>query len=129
MIRQLLPMLRCSAVSAVVALAITPWSGQAQRSSPLVLRGIVVDSVSGAVLPGAAVEVHGQRIIAFTDAQGRFALNKVAAGSLMLRTRLIGYSDNATAYQVDQNIDSLRIKLAPNPVVLAAIEVVTNRFE
>lgn len=53
----------------------TLWSHE-----PLVMRGIVTDSLSGAVVVGARVELVGTKFVGVTNASGEFAISGVLPG-------------------------------------------------
>jgi Carboxypeptidase regulatory-like domain/Alginate export len=78
-----------AAVIAAVLLLAGPVSAQEQRG---VIEGVVKDS-SGAVLPGATVEVHtpsGVALTTITDAQGVYRFPSVAPGTYVVNARLQG---------------------------------------
>ncbi|HUR92296.1 MAG TPA: carboxypeptidase regulatory-like domain-containing protein [Gemmatimonadaceae bacterium] len=68
-------------VAAFLAIA-SQATAQGARSPALgTLEGVVVDSVRGGALRGAAVKVEGTSRFAFTDSLGRYRVDSVPAGS------------------------------------------------
>ncbi|HET9986152.1 MAG TPA: SusC/RagA family TonB-linked outer membrane protein [Longimicrobiales bacterium] len=70
-----------------------PQAGAAEiESAPVgTITGRVVDAATRAPLPGAQLSIPGTGIGALADADGRYVLTNVAAGSVTLRVDLIGY--------------------------------------
>lgn len=120
---------RLSLLSFAAGIVLAASSTAAQQATTFTLTGVVVDSATGAPISGAWVEIFGRNIVAITDPSGAFRLPKVPAGVMAIRVRQLGYADAFIAYDVASDITSIRINLAPNPIVLEAVQVVTNRFE
>jgi hypothetical protein len=104
-------------------------SAVGQQVEVVALHGEVVDKSSGQGIVGASVEVIGQKIVSFTDANGRFVLPRVRVGGAAVRVRLLGYSDVVFSRNIAAGDSPMRIELVPNPVVMQALEVVADRFE
>jgi len=77
-------------------LGLTAAVGQAQSGA---LAGRVTDA-DGAPLPGANVQVLGTALGAATDADGRFAIEAVPAGTYRLRASSVGYAPAEAAVTV-----------------------------
>ncbi|MEM9998814.1 MAG: TonB-dependent receptor [Bacteroidota bacterium] len=78
----------CLAVLVAVAA-----SGAAAQSGALTgtIAGRVTDAVTGEALPGATVVVVGTTLGAATDAEGRYTIDEVSAGTRVLRASFVGY--------------------------------------
>ncbi len=85
--------------------------------------GTVRDAGTSAPLARATVAILGTRLSAETDAEGRYTLTGVPAGSYALRARLLGYLPGAAAAVVQdgqQTVADLQMKASPielNPIV------------
>jgi len=84
--------------------------------------GRVVDSSTGQARPGASVSVAGMTRGVIADSLGRFAIDRLTPGSIVLQARLLGY---ATAEQrvtiVANDTTRVEIRLAQSAVVLGAM--------
>src|ERR687896_214318 len=67
-----------------------------------VLRGIVVDSSSGAPITGANIAVRGTTIGAATGSDGRFTIANVPDGDVPIIVRRIGYRARELRVRPDQ---------------------------
>ena len=72
----------------VIVVGRRPVSGQQSASK---INGLVTDT-SGAILPGAAVEVEQNGLKAVSDAQGQFTISNVAPGTYTLKVSYVGFS-------------------------------------
>lgn len=97
-------------------LAPTALAGQGR-----VVRGIVVDSSSGAPITGANIAVRGTTIGAVTGADGRFTIANVPAGDVPLVVRRIGYGARELVVRPDQT--DLRVAMRSDPLQLDAVVV------
>lgn len=104
-------------------------NSQLVAGQELTVRGIVVDKTTGAPVVGAAVEVLTRMLTAMTDSTGHFALRTVSEGPAVLRVRQMGYEDALYSYHFEPDLLPLWIEIAPNPVLIQAIEVVADRFK
>lgn len=93
---------------------------------PLTIRGQVVDAESGSPVAGALVEPPDRRSARVTDPEGRFAIPDLRPGE-RLDVSLLGYE--TARVSVPRDGGTLRIELEPDPIVLAGIEVLSDRFE
>ncbi|HUK99577.1 MAG TPA: TonB-dependent receptor [Nitrospirota bacterium] len=62
--------------------------------------GVVSDSVTGAPLPGASVQIKGTSLGMATDIYGKYTLYSVPAGSYTLSVSYIGYRDKELPFNV-----------------------------
>ncbi len=113
----------------VLALALPAGSAQAQGTKPArrTVTGVVVDSATGRPLAGAGVDLGKREVL--TDSAGRFRFPDVAEGSVTLSAWQLGYGDREVQLAVGGTMAPARIALAPDPVKLRAITVMTDRFK
>lgn len=120
------------ALAAVLAAASLPpasVSAQQARDEKVNLVGVVVDRQAGTPIVGAYVELVERDVGIYTDAQGRFRFSGVRPGNYSLKTQQLGYRDGVQIVQVEAGSGLVRVELEPDPVMLEAIEVITNRLE
>src|SRR5206468_12275647 len=97
------------------------------------MTGSVKDGDTGGPITAATVTVVGTRCSAQTDAEGRFTIGGVPAGSYRLRARMLGYTAADTSAVVEdgqQSVMDLRLKRSPielNPVVAIGYATVEKR--
>src|SRR5262245_17865128 len=78
--------LHLAVATAVFVCGVIP--ADAQPSSRVrSLTGVVVDSLGGAVVPGARVSVESTQLAATADARGRFTITGITEGEAMLIVR------------------------------------------
>jgi TonB-linked SusC/RagA family outer membrane protein len=88
---------QCAGISLALVLALlvavsgTSTAG-AQEPATGRITGVVTDSATGQALSAVSVSVAGTRLGGLTDAQGRYTIERVPAGTHTLQTRRIGYS-------------------------------------
>jgi TonB-linked SusC/RagA family outer membrane protein len=88
---------QCAGISLALVLALlvavsgTTTAG-AQEPATGRITGVVTDSATGQALSAVSVSVAGTRLGGLTDAQGRYTIERVPAGTHTLQTRRIGYS-------------------------------------
>ncbi len=122
--------MRFAPVAAAVllsTLAVLPASAQGPRAVRRTVVGAVVDSTTGKPLAGAVVYLGNREIV--TDSAGRFTLERVPDGRLTLSASQLGYADRDLDITVGEGTGLLKIALAPDPVELQAITVMTDRFK
>jgi TonB-linked SusC/RagA family outer membrane protein len=102
----------------IIALMLGPTALVAQGR---VVRGVVVDSSSGAPITGANVVVRGTANGAVTGADGRFTIANLPAGNVPLIIRRIGYGARELVVRPDQT--DLRIAMRSDPLQLDAVVV------
>lgn len=88
---------------------------------------VVRDAVSGRPLPGAAVELEGDGLTAFTNGRGEAALPLVTAGAHRLRVLAPGYDVGERL--VDADGSAIEVLLQPSPLRLNESVVVTAQRE
>ena len=114
-------------------LLITDRDGSNRSSQTGSIAGTVKDGDTGGPITAATVTVVGTRFSAQTDAEGRFTIGGVPAGSYRLRARMLGYTAADTSAVVEdgqQSVMDLRLKRSPielNPVVAIGYATVEKR--
>jgi iron complex outermembrane receptor protein len=109
---------------AIGLLALIPLTAAAQGG---VVRGAVHDP-RGAPIRGAVVGAPGTTLFTTTDAQGRYRLAPVPAGSLRLRAAAIGYAaGSATALVTAADSVIVDFTLEPSPFELTPLDVVSTK--
>ncbi len=94
-------------------------SGQARN-----LPGVVLDFPSERGIEGVTVMVVGTDVTAVTDAEGRFTLRGLEAGTWTLRVGHLAYGQQEYEFTLDPSLDlSLQLRLAPEAIELAPVEV------
>src|SRR5438105_14019371 len=106
-----------SAVLALLLLLIAPL--KAQESSTI--RGRITDSTSQQPIAGATVTVGSRSSI--SQADGRYAITNVPAGTETLRVRMIGYAQATQTVTVTADELVVDVALTGQAVNLAAVVV------
>lgn len=91
------------------------------------LGGVVLDAVTGAGLPWAALWLRGHAR-ASADERGAFRFPRVRAGSYLLLVERLGYESVWVPVRVSTPAEPLVVRLEPDPVLLEGIGVVIDRF-
>lgn len=100
---------------------------QATVLPPVPFSAVVVDSLTGEPLASALVGINGT-VVATSDEQGRFSINSVDQGQILLDIRRIGYTPITAEVQVrDGPTGYLRFALPAAPFQLDAIVVEGKR--
>src|SRR6478672_3946890 len=82
-----------------LAAAIVAWVAPTLANAQLI-RGTVVDSVSGKPVPGARVAVYNTALQTVADSLGRFAFSDVPAGDRALTINTASLDSVAASYTV-----------------------------
>jgi TonB-linked SusC/RagA family outer membrane protein len=83
------------------------------------IAGRVTDARTGAALVGAAIEVRGSRLRATTDADGRYEITRVPAGTHVVLARRVGYAaaqQPVTVVEDQRTTVDFALKLAAVPL-------------
>jgi len=92
------------------------------------LRGIIKNSATQEILPGARVQVYGTSLGAYADRAGRFTINNVKEGENIIIASLIGYSTERIAVRVTSSgTTDVEILLREQPLQTAEIVVSANK--
>ena len=128
----LLRLPRPAASLALVALlfaSATTARAQDARAPRFPVTGVVVDSLTGEPLTSATIELEELRRSTVTEADGRFAVQRVPRGGYLVTVRQLGYRVHRRFVQVADTVELGRVALIPEPVVLEALKVTYSRFE
>ena len=90
------------------------------------IRGRVTDS-AGVPLPGAVVHLDENYLWAVTDAQGRFVLDAVEAGSYRMETECLGYASDVRTLKVTGPVEGLEIVLPEQTLALQEVVVTAEQ--
>jgi hypothetical protein len=118
--------LPCLLLALAAALAV-PRTGAAQETG--VITGVVVDSVDGAPLAGAVVQVPRQRLRAAADSLGRFVLRGVRRGTVEARVSRTGYETGEVVWELRGDTGHARVELAPAAIPLAEVRVQADALD
>jgi TonB family protein len=118
---------RFSALIMVGAMLLTVSSAAAQR--PVVLAGVVTDSVGNALL-GATVSVAGS-LSATTDEEGQFRITGVVPGAVEIRARRLGFVPTVQHTRIApyEMVHRVALRMAPLPTTLRPVLVRADRVE
>lgn len=114
----------CTAALAALSLAAAPAA--AQRAT---LRGQVIDSRSGQPVPHAAVYVDDNRTAALADAEGRFEVKHLRAGTRAIWADAPGYAMDLSMVELAADTTRVTLAMQSNPVQLEALRVTVSRFD
>lgn len=94
------------------------------------LRGTVVDSLTGEVLPFCNVQLKSENIGASTDSKGLFFIPYIRANRLYnLVVTYVGYESRTTKVFIAPNkITDVKILLKPKSIEMQAVEKIGNRI-
>jgi hypothetical protein len=117
--------LAAAPILALLAAAALSAPADAQR---VTLRGRVVDAATGAPVAAAQIAVAGRREREVANTAGEFAI-QLPAGPHVIQAGALGYGEAETPVTVARDAGVVTIALTQDPVLLEAIEVVSDRFE
>jgi hypothetical protein len=116
-------------VALLLCALLLPLSGLVAQERSSAVEGRVVDEITGEPVPAVRVEVRdreGRPVTATsTDAEGRFAISGLPAGTILLHLERIGYRETTSEPQrivADETL-VLTLRIRPQAVVLAPFEV------
>ncbi len=99
------------------------WPCLAQRS----ITGVVHDAATADPLPGATLTVADTRINAVTDEWGRFRLDKMPAGRVVVTTRFAGYATKSDT--LDESELFLEVRLEQVATLMGEVIVSATRSD
>lgn len=129
-----------AAVSTVLAFALVlpaaqPPSARAQdrpaeaERATSRLAGTVVDHVSGEPIRHAEVYLPVRNIGFLTTEDGGFDIPDLPLGEHTVQVRRLGYRTASMQVEVTDPPHLLQLRMAPEPVVLEGLEIISDRFE
>ena len=90
-----------------------------------VIKGFTYDESSGESLPFCSIQLMGTSFGALSDATGAFLINKIPAGTYVVRVSLLGYNDLLDTVEVKTNgLLTKRYSITPNSQTLEAVQIV-----
>lgn len=114
-------------LAALLGMAVlAPTAAGQEEARPV--SGTVVDAQSGLPVPGALVAMVESAQAVFTDEAGRFTLRDMETGNHPLVVTQLGYDSLSIGLVVEEGTDGVVLRLRPDPVVLEAVQVVTDRL-
>ncbi|MEX0891586.1 MAG: carboxypeptidase regulatory-like domain-containing protein [Gemmatimonadota bacterium] len=121
------PLTRYPLRAAVLCSALAALASPIQAQEPPVLRGQVVDSITGAPLAGTLVRISALNRYTVTNDGGWFVFTGLEERLYLLTVGQLGYADAFPAAVLPQRTP-LRIRLAPKPVELEAVRAYNDRL-
>lgn len=100
-----------------------------RAQNPGTVAGTVRDRATQEVLPGVSITLEGTTFGTATDAEGRYRLPGVPAGSYNLRATFVGYDPliRANISLSSGNLNTLNLELNTSPQALQEVTVTANR--
>ncbi len=92
------------------------------------LHGVVYDALTGAVIPGAAVYLDGERYGALSDSAGVFRFTDVPPGPQLIAAIQFGYEETASSVEVPEDGVFIEIELTPQPIMLDGVTAVVDNI-
>lgn len=114
------------ALTLVPLFALLAVAAPASAQEPAVA-GSVLDDATGAPVRSARISVLPGGRAVLSDSLGRFRIGPVAAGEYAIRVQALGYAPLAGAVQVSATGPTLELRLVPEPIALAEVEVAAPR--
>lgn len=122
---------RFLALACALALLSAP-AARAQQPAPratISVSGEVLDALSGAPVPDAAITLPGLGRTVLTDGRGHFALRSIPAGPQRWVVTRLGYATWEQEVDAREDGAAFTARILPRPEVLEGITVVADRFE
>lgn len=126
---------RFDSVATILALLAAAWlvpdatAQQSASSETATFNGVVVDALSGAAIPGAAVILIERAKPVITDREGRFSFPDVQLGTRTLIVTQLGYDSLRTNVEFTSADEPVAIRMTADPVVLERVAVLVDRLE
>ncbi len=101
----------------------------AQDAPPGAIQGIVLERARGAVVPGAIIKVEGTALRAVANALGRFAIDNVPVGEMVIVVQAPGFLTLPVPplrVEADQRLE-LRVELETTPNLMERIQVTATK--
>jgi hypothetical protein len=101
-----------------------PALGQQQIAPPpLIVRGVLIDAVSGLRVPRGEVLLTDGSAQTLADSAGVFTLRGVPAGARVLHADAFGYQGVLLSIIVTDTLGVLEIELEPDPIAIEGLDV------
>jgi hypothetical protein len=89
-----------------------------------VIKGFTYDEASGETLPYCAIQLVGTSFGALSDATGAFLINKIPAGTYVVKVSLLGFNDLFDTVTVTGNTTlTKRYSISPSSQTLDAVQI------
>ncbi|MEM8891655.1 MAG: TonB-dependent receptor plug domain-containing protein, partial [Bacteroidota bacterium] len=89
-----------------------------------VLKGLILDTGSGSVMPGAEIVLVEKSRIAFTDVNGIFSFGRVEPAIYTLQVRYLGYkTDTIQVNLVDSTAEDITIYMIPDAITTEEVVI------
>ena len=90
-----------------------------------VIKGFTYDESTGESLPYCTILLTGTSYGALSDVSGAFLINKIPAGTYIVKVSLLGYVDLFDTVEVSGNATiTKRYSISPNSQTLDAVQIV-----
>ncbi len=100
-------------------------SGVLAVAQNAVIKGFTYDESTGESLPYCTILLTGTSYGALSDASGAFLINKIPAGTYIVKVSLLGYVDLFDTVEVSSNATiTKRYSISPNSQTLDAVQIV-----
>ena len=94
------------------------------------IKGVLYDESNGEAIPFANVVLDGTKHGAATDLNGFFLINKLPAGTYILKVRYVGYEEYSEEITLAKNqVVTKNIQLKPTAAILKEVIITDNRAE
>ncbi|MEK9502438.1 carboxypeptidase regulatory-like domain-containing protein [Gemmatimonadota bacterium DH-20] len=110
----------CALCGVLLLVGATPVS--ARQTAARTLGGMVVDAATGSPLAQVTLRVESHGRGATSSADGRFRIEGIPEGAVLLRAARIGYED-AVVLVPEGPADALLLRLVPRPIQIEGFEV------
>lgn len=110
----------CALCGVLLLVGATPAS--ARQTAARTLGGMVVDAATGSPLAQVTLRIESSGRGATSGADGRFRIEGIAEGAVLLRAARIGYED-AVVLVPEGPADALLLRLVPRPIQIEGFEV------
>ena len=98
--------------------------GQQDRVGTASISGVVLDHETNDPLIGVEMSVDGTSALSITNEQGEFHFEEVLSGSLILRSRRLGYQERTDSLSVPEgSLIDVTVRLSTEPVELEELVV------
>lgn len=99
----------------------------AQQKGISGLKGHVLDEQTDEHLPGVTISIEGTMRATMTDETGHFSLENIPAGTYIVKTQYLGYSEIEQQVTINQNeTKNITLYIIPEDQLLSEISVVSS---
>lgn len=87
------------------------------------IKGMVKDLETGKVLRGASIKIHGTTIGCVTDSNGKFIIENLKSGDIIIKASYAGYATERSSLMVTKNITNFIFALEKSQINLDEVTV------